>query len=176
MSLKKKNPPEKMAQYGELLNAYEPEKDALYGYFDDYFNHPTLVKIKNVSDLSVYMTKTYCLLTNECRYIIAFVQQDYDPVGVKKELKGLSWVSLQTRTLSDKHNLPPHDYQPRAIGPLNKKITRVGRTKAASTYKCEGLPLTITLLHTKSDTESEYQEYGNVVSALETYQTVVTLN
>ena len=61
-----------MAHYGELLDAYEPEKDALYGYFDDYFNHPTMVKIKNVKNLSVYMTKTYCLLTNECRYIVVF--------------------------------------------------------------------------------------------------------
>jgi len=165
-----------MAQYGELLNAYEPQRDVLYGYFDDYFNHPTMVKIKNVSDLSVYMTKTYCLLTNECRYIIAFINQDYDPVGTKKELKKLSWVSLQTRTLTDKHDLPSHDYQPRAIGPLNKKIIRINRTSHASTYKCEGLPVTVTLLHTKHDTDSEYQQYGNIVSALETYHTIITIN
>lgn len=165
-----------MAQYGELLNAYEPEKDALYSYFDNYFNHPVMTKIKNVSDLSVYMSKTYCLLTNECRYIVTFVRQDYNPVGTKKELKSLSWVSIQTRTLGDKHDLPPHDYQPKAIGPLNKKIVRTKQTNEASTYRCEGLPLTVTLLHTKSDTDAEYQEYGNVISALETYQTVVTLN
>lgn len=165
-----------MAQYGELLNAYEPQRDILYGYFDDYFNHPTMVKIKNVSDLSVYMTKTYCLLTNECRYIIAFINQDYDPIGTKKELKKLSWVSLQTRTLTDKHDIPSHDYQPRAIGPLNKKIIRTNRTAHASTYKCEGLPVTVTLLHTKHDTDSEYQQYGNIVSALETYHTIITIN
>jgi hypothetical protein len=165
-----------MAHYGELLDAYEPEKDALYGYFDDYFNHPTMVKIKNVKNLSVYMTKTYCLLTNECRYIVVFVPQDYNSVGTKQELKSLSWLSIQTRTLSDNHDLPSHDHQPRAIGPLNKKIVRIKKTKLASTYRCEGLPLTVTLLHTKDDTDSEYQQYGNVVSALETYQTIVTIN
>jgi hypothetical protein len=165
-----------MAQYGELLDVYEPEKDALYGYFDDYFNHPTMVKIKNVSELGVYMSKTYCLLTNECRYIIVFVNEDYQPAGTKQELKKLPWISLQTRTLSDKHNLPPHDYQPKAIGPLNKKIVRINKTNEASTYRCEGLPITITLLHTKTDTDSEYQQYGNVITALETYQTVITMN
>lgn len=165
-----------MTHYGELLDGYEPEKDSLYGYFDDYFNHPILTKIKNVNNLSVYMTKTYCLLTNECRYIVIFTPQDYDPVGKKKELKSLSWVSLQTRTLSDKHDLPPHDYQPRVIGPLNKKIVRTEKTNVASTYKCEGLPLTVTLLHVKHDTDSEYQQYGNIISALETYHTVITLN
>ena len=122
------------------------------------------------------MTKTYCLLTNECRYIVIFTPQDYDPVGKKKELKSLSWVSLQTRTLSDKHDLPPHDYQPRVIGPLNKKIVRIEKTNEASTYKCEGLPLTVTLLHVKHDTEFEYQQYGNIISALETYHTIITLN
>lgn len=165
-----------MAQYGELLNAYEPERDALYGYFDDYFNHPTMVKIKNISELGVYMTKTYCLLTNECRYIIAFVNHDYNPVGMKMDLKKLSWVSLQTRTLTDKHDLPSHDYRPRAIGPLNKKIVRINKTKEASTYKCDEIPITITLLHTKHDTDAEYQQYGNIISALETYQTIITIN
>ncbi len=165
-----------MAQYGELLDVYEPEKDAFYGYFDDYFNHPTMVKIKNVSELGVYMSKTYCLLTNECRYIIVFVNEDYQPAGTKQELKKLPWISLQTRTLSDKHDLPPHDYQPKAIGPLNKKIVRINKTNEASTYRCEGLPITITLLHTKTDTDSEYQQYGNVITALETYQTVITMN
>ncbi len=165
-----------MAQYGELLNAYEPEKDALYGYFDDYFNHPIMTKIKNVNETSMYMAKTYCLLTNECRYIIAFVPQDDELNNTKKELKKLSWVSLQTRTLSDKHNLLSHDYQPKSTGPLNIRITRTTKTKDASTYVCEKLPITITLLHTKQNTESEYQQYGNVISALETYQTVITIN
>ena len=165
-----------MAQYGELLDPYEPEKDDVYNNFDNYFNHPVMTKIKNVSDLSVYMVKTNCLLTNECRYIIVFVQQDYFPVNTRKPLKNLSWVSLQTRTLQDKHDLPPHEYQPRAKGPLNKMINRVGITKDASTYKCEDLPLTITLLHTKSDSEFEYQPRGNIISALETYHTIITMD
>jgi hypothetical protein len=165
-----------MAQYGELLDPYEPEKDDVYTNLDNYFNHPVLTKIKNVSDLSVYMVKTNCLLTNEYRYIVVFVKQDHTPVDTGKPLKNLSWVSLQTRTLQDNHDLPAHDYQPRAIGPLNKKISRVGKTKDASTYKCESLPLTITLLHTKADFELEYQQQGNIISALETYHTIITMD
>ena len=94
---------------------------------------------------------------------------------MKQELKKLSWVSLQTRTLADKHDLPSHDYRPRAIGSLNKKIVRVEKTSKASTYRCEGLPVAVTLLHTKNDTDSEYQQYGTLISALETYQTIITM-
>lgn len=164
-----------MAHYGQLLDVYEPEKESLYEDFDNYFNHPIMTKIKNVNDLSMYMTKTYCLLTNECRYIVAFVRVDHNSVSTRKALKELSWVSLQTRTLSDQHTLPPHDYQPRATGPLNKIITRVKIEDGASTYHCDDLPIVVTLLHTKSDSKMEYQPKGNVIAALETYQTIVTL-
>ncbi len=164
-----------MANYGELIeNIYDSKSENVYKAFDDYFNNPIMVKIKNVNGLSMYMAKTYCLLSNECRYIIAFTTEDFNTVKSKKPLREISWVSLQTRTLTDKHDLLPHNYQPRAIGPLNKKITRIDKNKTASTYSCDGLPIIITLLHTKSDTDSEYQQYGTVISALETYHTIIT--
>ena len=168
-----------MAQYGELLDVYEPDKDTLYSYFDNYFNHPKMEKIKNVGDLSMYMTKNYCLLSNECRYIVVFIIQDYHPVKTQRSLADLSWVSLQTRTLTDNHDLSPHDYQPKARGPLQKPLIRTNVTDACSTYRCEGQPIMVTLLHTKSDNSDsalEYQERGNIISALETYQTIITHN
>lgn len=160
-------------QYGELLNDFEPGKEKMYQAFDDYFNHPTMVKIKNVHGHSMYMSKTYCLLGNECRYIVAFVQQDMIPIRAKESLATLKWVSLQTRTLPDNHNLPPHGYQPKRIGPLNVLITRTNVTDEASTYSCQDFPVTITLLHTKKCSK-EYQDRGNIIAALETYQTIVT--
>ena len=166
-----------MAHYGELLDVYESGSDILYGYFDSYLNHPKMEKIKNVGDLSMYMAKTYCLLSNECRYIIAFTAQDYYPVKTQRSLAELSWVSLQTRTLSDNHDLPPHHYQPKAAGPLKQPIVRTNVTEKCSTYRCEGLPIIVTLLHRKSnmsDYTLEYQEQGNLISALETYQTIIT--
>ncbi len=169
------DPTNNVQQYGELLNAYEPGKEKMYQAFDDYFNHPTMIKIKDVNGHSMYMSKTYCLLSNECRYIIAFVLQDNIPVRSKEALKTLQWVSLQTRTLPDQHNLPPHGYQPKRDGPLNVTIVRTNLTKEVSTYSCNDLPVTVTLLHTKKGSV-QYQDRGNIIAALETYNTIITVN
>ena len=165
---------EKMAHYGQLLDIFEPDKDVMYKAFDLYFNHPIMVKIKDVNNHSMYMTKLYCMLNKECRYIIAFLPRDSINIGGKENLFNLRWVSLQTRTLPDKHDLPCHGYQPKKEGALNVVIERISQTKEASTYKCDSFPLLITLLHVKKD-ENEYQDRGNIIAALETYSTIITL-
>lgn len=164
-----------MTHYGELLGVYEPAKDQVYSMFDTYFNHPIMTKIKDVDHTSMYMSKTYCLLSNECRYIVAFVLRDPLVSGTKQPLEVLPWVSIQTRTLGDHHELPPHDYQADASTHLKQPITRVSFNGKLSTYSCDGLPLTVSLLHTKPNDKFEYQDRGMLVSALETYQTIVTL-
>ena len=167
--------PSHIQQYGEMMGSFESSREKMYKDFDDYFNHPTMVKIKDVEGHSMYMSKTYCLLSNECRYIIVFVPQDNMPIRTKETLVKLRWVSLQTRTLADNHELPPHGYQPRRHPDLNFPIERVKVETDCSTYTCKDLPLTITLLHGKNG-PSDYQQQGNVIAALETFQTILTLN
>ena len=162
-------------QYGELLNEFDQNKEKMYQDFDDYFKHPTMFKIKDVNGHSMYMSKTYCLLSNKCRYIVAFVHQDMMPIRTKESLATLKWVSLQTRTLSDIHNLPSHGYQPKKDGPLNLLITRTNVTDETSTYSCQDLPVTVTLLHTKKNS-NQYQARGNIIAALETYNTIICIN
>jgi hypothetical protein len=162
-----------MAHYGEFLEAYEPNKDIMYKAFDSYFNSPVLVKIKDINGNSMYMTKTVCLLGNESRYIVCFVTQDDLPVGTKEKLSNMRWLSLQTRSLSDTYNIPLHRYQPKRDGPLSVVINRISVTPQESTYKCDSFPILVTLLHKKN--ESDYQTTGNVISALETYATIITL-
>ena len=162
-----------MAHYGEFLEAYEPKKNIMYKAFDDYFSSPVLTKIKDINGNSMYMTKIICLLGNECRYIVSFVTQDDLPVGSKEKLSSMRWLSLQTRSLSDTYNIPSHGYQPKRDGPLSIVINRISVTPEASTYKCDSFPILVTLLHKKG--ESDYQPTGNVISALETYSTIITL-
>ena len=160
--------------YGELLQTYDPDTERLYAEFDTYFNHPKMRKIKDVNGHSMYMAKSYCLLSNECRYIVAFTKQDRLQAGSEQGLRELPWVSLQTRTLGDKHELPSHDYQPNRSSPLNKTITRVSQTRDSSVYSCEEFPLTVTLLHKEPNLPMEYQDKGTIITALETYQTIIT--
>lgn len=170
----KPNTPKQDFRYGELLNTYDPNKESLYESFDIYFNYPSMTKIKDVDNYSVYMAKTYCLLSNECRYIIVFVTIDSTPVYTQERLINLKWDSLQTRTLSEQHSLPSHSYQPRRLASLNVLIRREKIDPEASTYVCDDLPIIVTLLHTKNSS-NDYQNQGTVISALETYQTIITL-
>ena len=81
--------PNNIERYGEILDTIDPNEENMYKTFDEYFNHPNMVKIKDVNGYSMYMSKTYCLLSNECRYIIVFVHQDNLPVNTKEELSVL---------------------------------------------------------------------------------------
>ena len=162
-----------MAHYGQLLDIFEPDKEKMYKAFSDYFNNPIMYKIKDVNNHSMYMSKTSCLLTNECRYIICFLPKDNMDNNTKDYLSTLRWVSLQTRAIADNHDLPAHGYHPKSEGSLNTPIFRTNVTAEASTYKCDSFPLIITLLHKKS--EQDYQSRGNIIAALETYSTIITL-
>ena len=162
-----------MAHYGQMLGAYDIDKDEVYKAFNQYFENPTMTKIKDVDGFSVYMAKNYCLLSTECRYLVVFVEKDNQPLGATQMLSNLNWTSFQTRTLSDVHNLPPHNYKARHGGVLDAVIQRTEVVSGkASKYSCEKLPIVLTLLHKKTD--SDYQDRGNIVAALETYQTIVT--
>ena len=163
-----------MSHYGHIIEDINPVKDIMYESFVKFFKNPYMVKIKDVEKYSMYMTKTYCLLNKECRYLIVFINVDGLPVGAKEYLNDLKWISFQTRTLEDKHDLPPHSYNPKRGGPLSEEIDRIQITEKTSEYKCKKFPLKITLLH-KKEGESEYQDKGNIIAALETYNTILTL-
>lgn len=163
-------------QYGQLLDSnYNPDNELIYKAFDDYFNHPMMTKIKNVKQYSMYMTKIHTLLTNEYRYLIVFIPKDNNSIGVIEALKNIYWENIQTRTLSENHNLKSHTYIPRNSYPLNAPIEVQKRTKTQSEYKCEKLGLNITMLHKRGDLH-EYSNKGTVITSLETYNTVISFN
>ena len=168
-----------MAHYGKVLNEYEPEKEHIYDSFVRFFNNPSMIKQKNVEGLSMYITKTFCLLSNECRYIIALVMEDDKEIGYIEKLNNLLWVSFQTRTLKGKMDTPSHSYTPQRGGPLDTQIIREQPNRKtinqkASDYSCEKFPtIRVTLLHTDQGA-SEYQDTGAIITALETYQTVIS--
>lgn len=165
-----------MASYGEIIDDYDPRREIVYPMFIKYFNNPTLKKVKDTDKHSMYVCKLYCLLNRDCRYIIAFTDKNDAKPGTLEELKTVNWVSLQTRTLPDNYEDVEitHGYQAVADGPLMAIINRTNITDKASTYMCEDIPITITLLHTDKNTKDSYQAKGTVIHALETFQTIIT--
>lgn len=163
-----------MEDYGELLDDFNPEKNNLYKAFVNYFGNPLMSKSKNVNNYSIYMAKTQCMLSNMCRYIIATTPLDNNPVGYKINLTNIEWVSFQTRTLSGEFPaINSMSYLPEKKGALMATIERISKNKNSSLYSCSDFPISITLLRGKNT--SDYQPTGTIISALETYNTVIML-
>jgi hypothetical protein len=156
------------------VDGVSPSLSSMYDAFTKYFSDPVMTKIKDVEKYTMYMSKTYCLLSTEYRYIIALVPQDINIIGFKKNLNELRWLSLQTRSLNDNHNLPQHYYVARRGSILDSEIYRIKTEDKASTYKCDRFPIIITLLHTKG--KNDYQDKGIIITALETYQTIIVID
>jgi len=163
--------------YGEAFDTgFIPDKQHIYDMFTSYYNNPKMTKLKDIEQYSMYVAKAYCLLNKECRYLIVIKNIDKNPPGYIQQLKDIDWTSLQTRSLSENYEVATINYTPSMKGPLTAQIEKISTTKEASTYKCEKFPLVITLLHTDKKTAEIYQQKGNIISALETYETIITFN
>ena len=162
-------------EYGKLIEDYNPEHENIYNYFINYYNNPILTKIKDSNEFSIYATKTMCMLSTECRYLIVIVYNNDSPIGSKEDLENLKWISFQTRTLQDHHNCGSHSYIPVKEGPLMDNINRTSVSDNSCVYEAETIPIIVTLLFTKRNDANVYQVKGTIIHALETYNTIVTL-
>ena len=161
-----------MEQYGQLLDDYEPEKNTLYSAIAEYFNDPVMTKTKDTEQYSIYMCKTQCMLANVCRYVVAMNKTDLNPVGTQINLSSMSWDSFQTRTLSGKYpNVTSCGYIPNKKGPLSAIIERISQDEKSSEYKCNNFSIKVTLINSKGS--PAYQPKGTLISALETFNTVI---
>lgn len=163
-----------MTEYGQVLNPYyDPAKNRIYEVFTNYFDNPVLTKIKDVEQFSMYMAKIFSLVGNLHRYLVLIVNKDSNQVGFKKNMKNFEWISLQTRSLEDVHNIQVHNFHPNVKIPEVKQKIRVrSRDEKQTVYDCDEFPLMVTLLHTRKNYTMQYPDIGNITTALETYQTI----
>jgi len=161
-----------MAEYGEVLGLYDPGKEEMKRELVKYYGNPRMEKVRN-NDMrySKYMCKTNCLLTNECRYLLCFVEEDGEKEGTVRELSGLSWVCFQTRTLG-RLNVVSHMYEPTRNTKLWSTISRIQNTKESSVYESEAYPIQVTLMGDGKNGVS-YLDRGTIVMALETFDTIL---
>jgi len=165
-----------MTKYGSLIDgSIDLEKEEVYDLFTEYFNNPSMTKIKEAGDFSIYMTKLDSLLLVEYKYIVVMVSRDSKPIKTQEKLSNLKWKSIQTRFLSDMYNIPKHDY-PKKKTPFSiKKIFLIERDDNQSKYSCEDIPITVTLLHSNQEF-CDYMDTGILIRAIETFKTVITFN
>lgn len=165
-----------MTEYGELLEQDNSPLDDMREAFVLYFNNPVMTFTKHVNECSIYMAKNYCLLSRMCRYLVAIVYDKDKKLDQKVPLNSLRWISFQTRTLAENYDLPPHSYIAKRGGPLDVKITRINVTERGSMYNCDKYDILITLLHENNKGPTDYQPYGSLIAALETFNTIISFN
>ena len=175
-----------MEKYGKIIEpmssnppkikkpVYLSKKSKIYQLLIDYFKNPIFTKIKNTNYNSIYMAKIRSLLLTEGRYLVVLAPINNNPLGSKKSLRDLKWESFQTRTLEGKYNILSHEYESRSDDKYNIPISITKRDKEISTYKCDELNVTVSLLHKKKNNLYEYSERGTILAALETYQTIIS--
>ena len=150
----------------------DPVKEYTYRLFADYYDNMTMYKTRDDDRFSVYMAKLQCLLLNEQRYLIALVPRDGFPPMYKQRLDSLRWVSLQVRNLEDGYALEPQSYQMKRTSEFQRRLRVRTRTADVTTYSMDDLPLEVSLLHTRGQ-EYEYPNEGSLISALETFRTIL---
>lgn len=150
----------------------DPIKEYVYKLFTEYYDNMTLYKIKDDDNFSVYMARLQCLLLNEQRYLIAVIPRDQFPPSYQKPLENLRWVSLQIRNLEEGYNIQPQSYNMKRTQDFQRRIKVETRNEDVTTYNVQDLPIHISLLHTRGQ-EYEYPDEGSLISALETFRTII---
>lgn len=159
--------------YGELIDSdFKPEREIIYNYFTTYFGNPTMIKLQEEKSFSVYVAEISCLLNRENRFLIIIVKSDRFPLRTQKMMSELSWESLQTRALHEKNDVLVFKYLPRRYQPLMDSIKLVEKTQTHFTYHTDKLPLIVTLLPDLNG-KLEYQPTGNLITAIETFHTII---
>ncbi len=118
------------------------------------------------------MGRTVCMLINECRYLIATVDKNDDAVGTEKTLDELEWSNFQTRTLKGKFTCCSCSGANISLTSLPLELDE--RTQQYTQYKNTTYGIKVALLHTKTNNLFEYPNHGDLISALELYQTVIS--
>jgi len=154
----------------------DPFREEWYDLFASYYNDPQMVKIRNQGDYSMYGVRLPCFLLNESRYLIVLCPVDVYEVHTKRPIRDLRWLSLQARSLHEEGltHLPTHTYSIKRGRKYEIPLRMIHRTETATTYTTTPESIHVALLHTRKNNEYEYSQEGNLVSALETFQTVIT--
>jgi len=162
-----------MLHYGYTFDqTFDPARTKTYGLIISIYKDPILTKTKDDGKKAVYMGKTSCLLINECRYLIATVPHDINELGAKCNLSKLHWTDFQTRTLKGKFACDTCSSANLTL--QSPALELFERNQQYTQYKSDEHGIKVSLLHTKTNNLYEYPEYGDIISALELYQTVIS--
>jgi len=160
-----------MSRYAEYIDGSDLNKLQAYTMFYTYFDDPTLSKIKDAEQYSIYATKIKTMMTREKRYIFVAMKKDSNQVGHIMKLSDMYWESLQTRSLQDEYQTPVNNYTVKRGAAYNAPIVVSQKYDDRYIYNCPEYNITVTLLYNKNQSRV-YQDRGTIAAAIETYNTI----
>jgi hypothetical protein len=151
-------------------------RDFIYSLLVSYYDNPIMKKIKELNNLSMYICKLPCLL-NEKRYLIAMTLiYENEPLGTELHLSELRWKTFMARVLNDEsfdNSIPAHSYQVKREDKYLLPLNIMNRKDEISIYTTPEQPIIVSLLHTQNY-KHQYPNEGNLLMALETFQTLIS--
>ena len=151
---------------------FDLTKTKTYELIVSIYKDPILTKTKDNGKTAVYMGKTSCRLINECRYLIATTNHDVNDVGAKVNLSTLNWTDFQTRMLKGKFACDTCNSANLTL--QSPSLELMERNSHYTQYKSAEYNIKVSLLHTKTNNLYEYPNQGDIIAALELYQTVIS--
>jgi len=127
----------------------------------------------------IYKARLNSYTMGDNNIIIAIVPDDDLPLGTRKLIDSLEWISFQTRVMTNVKKdlngfvLPMQNYMIKGDSILNDRIKAVKETNTKMIYSTSNLPLKVEIL--KINENDTFSEEGSIISALEVFQTVVTI-
>lgn len=162
-------------------NRYNPSSitDMIRQKINSTYSNFIMTKVGQYENYGIYKALVDSYTAGPSKYIVTIVPNDVTPIGGQKPLSFLKWESFQTRTttnLSKEFNgidIRPQAYRITQENNISDNINMIDEKRTHYVYMAENLPLKIEILKIKP--EDVFSERGTVTSALELYQTVVTI-
>ncbi len=154
-------------------------REAISSLFDGF----AMTKTHQHQSFGIYKAAVDSLSGNNQKYIVTVVPQDLKvPVGASVYLKGLPWVSFQTRTTDQPlqefagFQLKPQSYSSMIErgSILYDKIKLAGEFETKHVYVPDHLPLTVEMILKQPD--QTFASEAFLVSAINQFQTNVILD
>lgn len=138
-----------------------------------------MTKVEQFNEYGIYKALVDSLTNGDAKYVVAVVPNDNLQIGSQRLLSSLHWVCFQTRTTDNTRRefsniqVYPQSYYISSSNNITDPIRLVDEKRTHFLYRPDNLPLKIEVL--KLSPSDNFASQGTVLSALELYQTILTI-
>ena len=138
-----------------------------------------MTKVEQFNEYGIYKALVDSLTSGDAKYVVAVVPNDNLQIGSQRLLTSLHWICFQTRTTDNIRNefnnieVYPQSYYISSSNNITDPIRLIDEKRTHFLYRPDNLPLKIEVL--KLSGTDNFSTRGTVLSALELYQTILTI-